>query len=218
MLRIMSIDSGLASCGVIVGEVHNGHRRMLDACIWNVDSREDRSRLIKDERIHRARELRELALSQLRTWSPHLVAIEEFGFLQGQHATACLAMAVNTLVTACDLAHIPAIGSLAREWREDLAPLRGKRTRTSTKGMSKSESSRVRRNDQRANRERTADREKRAHFEAQKLVEHSQVIQVRFNKTQAPHVLDALGLFVWASNHPLAVTMELTHRQEARAS
>lgn len=213
MLRVMAIDPGLARCGVVVGETDGSRHRLLSSSLWSTDADvEHRSKLVADDRVHRARELRDLAASQLRTWTPNVVVIEEFGFLQGQHATACLAMAYMTLVCEIDRAHVPLLGCSAREARSQLAPLRGKRVRTSTVGLSKTHAKMVRRQDQKSNRDRTVAREQKAHLEAQRMIEESAAIQVRFNKTQAPHVLDALVLLAWAVRHPFVQSMHFTER------
>jgi Holliday junction resolvasome RuvABC endonuclease subunit len=207
MIRVMAIDPGLARCGLVIAETDGTAHRFLRGECFESDGDVASPSLLADPRVDRARLLRGWIAAHLRTWTPNVVAMESFGFLQGQHATSCLAMAYMTLVDSIDRAQVPLIGCAPRHWRDVLAPLHGERVSTSTKGMTKTKAKATRRQDQKTNALRTKDREKRAHTEAQRRVEGSIAIQVRFSKTQEVHVLDSLGLFCWSVQHPVVLSM-----------
>lgn len=203
MTRVMAIDPGLARCGLVVVDTDGLQHTFVRADVFESDGDvTDAMRLISDKRVARARQLHVWITAQLRTWRPEFVALEEFGFLRGQHATACLAMAYMTLVCEIDRARLPIVATLASTWRDELAGLKQKTERASRAGLSTDQRKRLDALERHAKDARTKEREQRAHIEALRRVDGSGAILARFNKQQQVHALDALGLFCWAVHTP----------------
>ncbi len=203
MTRIMAIDPGLARCGLVVCDTDGLAHRFVRAAVFESDGDiTDTYRLISDKRVARARGLRDWIKTHLTAHTPDVVALEEFGFLRGQHATACLAMAYMTLVCEIDRTRVPIVATLASRWREELSGLRGTLKRESRAGLSKAQRKALDAKERIAKDHRTKEREQRAHIEAMRRVEGSAAILCRFNKQAQVHALDALGLFCWAVYTP----------------
>lgn len=197
MRSIVAIDPGLASCG-LVNVMTDGTQHMLTD--WGVCVTSKSPHVIdgvRDNRVVRAREVRHWLRNSLMGARPVAVVLEDFGFIQQAHATACLAMAYMAIVDVVDAWGVPIVTASANVWRNELAALRGVQMRRSTKGKTKAEAKRIKDEDRAANRARTQEREKRAHEEALRRVDCARDALRDVKAVQAVHALDALGLFCW---------------------
>lgn len=188
-VRMIGIDPGTASCGLVVIDTDTTRHKLVKAALFESES-DDASpdRLISDTRIDRARLLRQWFKGHMLAWVPDVVVTEEFTFLQSSHASAMLGLAVMAIVSVADDARIPVIAASAGTWRKDLAGLAG-----SGKGLTLS-----------ARRKRTKEREGRAHLEACRRVDGSGVIEAAWTvASKRAHVYDALGLACWGTTHAL---------------
>lgn len=187
MRPVMAIDPGLRSLGLVVVDT-DGTSHELRHIGFHETQASSVSRFLSDERVARARTIRPWLRRILELYHPCAIVIEDFGFLRGQHATACLAMAYASIIAAIDehgekYHQVPVVGARASVWRDELAGLAGKRA-------GKKET--------RAEREaRTADRERRAHAAAMRRVLGASRSINELPAKQSVHVLDALGLFCW---------------------
>jgi Holliday junction resolvasome RuvABC endonuclease subunit len=197
MRCVVAIDPGLASCGLVSVMTDGTQHVLSDVSVCVTSKSPHVLDGVRDNRVVRAREVRHWLRNALMGQRPVAVVLEDFGFIQQAHATACLAMAYMAIVDVVDSWGVPIVTASANVWRNELAPLHGVQMRRSTKGLSKSEAKRIKDEDRKVNRARTLEREKRAHIEALRRVDGASYVLNEMKRELAVHALDALGLFCW---------------------
>ncbi len=204
MATVVSIDPGLAYCGLAAVDTDGTAHKLisLDVCVTSKCDEKRPAPWLRDDRVHRAREIREWLTRCLQLYAPAAIVIEDFGFLQQAYSTACLAMAYQSIIDAidqCNRAHpVPLVSASANVWRNELVgPLDAPRQRTVKVSMSNEQKLAAKKADREVNRKMTKEREKRAHAEALRRVQGAQAQLSLMPVTKSVHTLDALGLFCW---------------------
>lgn len=209
MATVLSIDPGLAhsACAAIDTDGVAHTLRGLSVCVTSKCDAPRKPPLLRDDRVHRAREVRDWMRQCLKVYAPRAIVIEDFGFLQQAYSTACLAMAYQATIDSIDeyvakmgilrAGEIPIVTASASKWRDELAPLTAKRQRTDTTGMTKAQMMLARKADRAYNARLTKEREQRAHAEAMRRVRGAGDELSLMPATRAVHALDAIGLFCW---------------------
>lgn len=197
---VVAIDPGMATLGLVGVETDTMEHRLVCGRYFETPARVGTS-WQRDGRVWRSRDVRAFVREEIRRLQPHAVVMEEFGFLQGQHSTACLAMAYAAIDGECS--HLNVLACTAKRARDELAGLQVKRQHTSTKGMSKSDALAAKKRDREVNRRATEEREQRAQREAIRRVAGAQQFIDTLRKTDAKHVADALVLFCWGIVQPM---------------
>jgi hypothetical protein len=206
MATVVAIDPGLASAGLVAVDTDGTAHRLLgtSVCVTTRGALRPVPEL-RDDRVHRAREVREWTARCLKLYAPAAIVIEDLAFLRQSYSTACLALAYQAIVDSIDAwssmwtgPAIPIVSAPARIWREELAGLGMPRQRTSIKGLTKAAASKVKAADAAVNRKITTEREKRAHIEALRRVRNSHEEINSMTVAKGVHVLDALGMFCWS--------------------
>lgn len=204
MATIVAIDPGLAHCGLAAIDTDGTDHvvRDLSVCVTEKALQRLAPPMLRDDRVQRARLVRQWMLTCMKLYVPAAIVIEDFGFLQQSYSTACLAMAYQAIVDAIDehgakYQTVPIVSANANTWRNELAGLAAPRKQVSTKGLDKSAALEAKKLARVHNRKLTQEREKRAHIEALRRVRGAQAHIDMMTAAKSVHVLDAIGLFCW---------------------
>ena len=123
MIRVMGLDPGLGTFGLVVNETDGETRRCLHADVFTSEPLARKLKVeVADDRVRRTQLLARWLEGKLTRWAPHVVAAEAMSFPRNQIAVVCICLAWGVIVDQVNLRGLALVTAMPRAWRQDLVP------------------------------------------------------------------------------------------------
>ncbi len=184
-INVLAADPGLATFGLAIAQTDGYAHELAHADVFESEQRVDDFDIrLCDDRARRARELACWLRAAAAGRDVQLIAAEAMSFPRGANAIVCVSLAWGVLSAFAEWRGIPIISAMPSYWRSAL--LGERPTRRGSKAQRKAATQR---------------REDAAHAIAIAQVPNAaRLIALRVRPALQPHVLDALGVFVWGTS------------------